>query len=385
MLLLRGLLVLAALCAAVHAQGAGKGRKEPAEDQRVIQKIRELTRELRELASKSPTGIPRASEQKRILAEIAKINHPQAVRVLVGFADEPEYGAVREDLLRILAEMPGADEAVVGRVMVAHIAPDDPARRIAREYLLQQALRWRRDEWPVALFYAVGAIEDKFLALQVMGRIDSEHTLECATRLAKDRSWSPDATGLMSCGTIATSVEHFEGPAAARLLLLLARDPRFTQTDASKVRDATRTWHETDLRTYVDLADLAHPDAMKRQETATFLGAVGIECARAPLVQVAFNRTEVPEVRAAAATALGGLRIAREDLAERLRALLSDPEPLVRAGAADGLGRLNVIQAIEALVSMLDGPFADQAKAALSRITGKPADTDWREWLRKGK
>jgi hypothetical protein len=382
--MLRCLFVFLALCAAVHAQGANRGKKEP-EDQRQLQRIRDLTRELRDLFSSSPSGIPRTSELKRILAEIAGINHPQAVRTLVALAEDGDYAPVQEDLLRALAELPNADEAVVGRLMRAHIAPDDPSRRIARDYLLQQALRRRKDEWPLALFYAVGALEDKFLALQVMGRIESDHTLECAARLVKDRSWSPDASGLISCGTIATSVERFEGPQAARLLLLLAKDPRFTAADQAKVRDATRTWHETDLRTYVNLADLSDRDPLKRQETATFLGAIGLESARAPLVRIAHNRSEAPEVRAAAATALGGLRIAREDLVEQLKPLLSDPVAAVRAGAVAGVGRLNVEQAIDALVSMVDGAYEAEARAALSRLTGLPTETDWKAWRRKGK
>jgi hypothetical protein len=381
----KGLLVLLALCLAVHAQGARRGGNKVPEDQRIIQKINDLNRELRELRSKSPSGIAKVSDLKRILAEIAKINHPNAVRALGAIADDAEYSAVREEVLLLLAEMPGADEAVVGRIMRAHIAPDDPARRIARDYLLQQAQRRRREEWPLALFYTVGATEDKFLALQVMGRIESEHTLECAARLANDRSWSPDSTGLVSCGTIATSVESFEGPVAAGLLLLLATDTRFTAADEGKVRDATRTWHETDLRTYVKILELTDRDALKRREMATFLGAIGLESARAPLVRVAFNKGEAPEVRAAAATALGGLRVAREDLVERLRTLASDPEPLVRNGAMEGLGRLNVIQAIEALVSMLDGPHANEARKALGRITNQPPETDWEAWFKAAK
>jgi len=378
------MLILAALCAAAHAQGGSRGAKPAPQRQQNAARIRELTRQLRETQAKAL--VPRASELKPLLVELAGIDDPQAVRVLASFADDPDYAVVREDILRLLVEMPNADEAVVGRVMCAHIAPADPARDIARTYLLRQAAHSRRDEYPFALFFfAGGPVEDKFLALQVMGRIASGHTLECAERLARDRSWSPDATGLVSCGTIAMSLERFEGQQAACLLLLLARDSRFRPADTDKVREATRAWRDTDLRNYVDLSGLTDRDALKRQEAATFLGLVGFESARAPLMRVAFNKREIPEVRGAAATALGGLRIAREDLAERLQVLLSDPEPLVRKGAAEGLGRLNVNQAAEALVSMLDGPFADEAKAALARITRLPAGTDWREWLRKGR
>jgi len=371
--------LLVGISAAAYAQGGAKAKE--LEEQKNIQKIRDLKGELRDLRSKSPSGMARVSDQVRIFREIAKINHGQAVRTLVGYVDEPEYAPAREDLLRILADIPGADEALVGRVMKEHIALEDPARGIAIKYLLEQAMRWRKDEFPHTIFCARMAIEDRFLALQVMGRIGSSHTVECAEMLARDKSWSPDDTGLVSCATIAKSVEDMEGPAAAQLLLTLTKDARFTQADGTRLREAMRTWKDTDLRKYVDLADLS--DREKRRSFATFLGVVGFEAARAPLVRVAFNRREAPEMRAAAATALGGLRIAREDLAQRLGTLLSDPERIVRDGAADGLGRLNVIQALQAVVSMLDGPHADEAKVDLARITGLPAETDWREWFRR--
>ena len=38
---------------------------------------------------------------------------------------------------------------------------------------------------------------------------------------------------------------------------------------------------------------------------------------------------------------------------------------------------------VQALVSMLDGPYAAEAREALSRFTGLPPETDWKEWLRK--
>ncbi len=379
----RTALVLVALCAltpeAVRAQGASKARELA--EQKLLQRIRELTRELRDLASKSPLGVARPTDQRRVLQELAKVDHPQAVRALVGYAEDPEYAPLREELLQILAAMPGADEAQVSRLMRDHMAPGDPARGIARGYLLQLAKRRRNDEWLDALF-DMGLVEDRFLALQAMGAVGSASALDRATTLAKDNSWKPDEGGLVSCGTIALSVKDAEGSEAARLLLLLTKDPRFGPADAQKLREATRLWHQTDLKTYVNLADLADPNPRKRLETATFLGAAGLETARAPLVRVAFNPRELPEVRAAAATALGGLRIAREDLAERLKTLLTDPEPAVRRGAADGLGRLMVKPAADVFVSMLDGPFAAETRAALSRLTGLPADTtDWKQWL----
>ena len=387
----RRLAILVALCAvapeAVFAQGANRGGQQQGgkareqEEQKQLQRIRELTRELRDLATKSPGGVARPNDQKKVLAELAKISHPQAARALIGYAEDPDYAALREELLQMIATAPGADEAQVSRLMREHMAHDDPARRIARDYLLGLAKRRRNDEWLDALF-DMGVI-DRFLAVKAMGDTCSANALDRAATLLKDKSWRGEPGGLVSCGTIAMSVRNAEGQQAAGLLLLLTKDPRFGPADAAMVREATRLWHQTDLRSYLNLADLCGRDALKRRDAATFLGAVGLEAARAPLVRVAFNAREVPEVRGAAAAALGGLHIAKEDLAERLKALLADPDPIVRRGAADGLGRLQSREAAEAFVSMLDGPFAAEIREALRRLTGLPAETDWRKWLPK--
>lgn len=374
--------ILAALCAlapeAARAQGANKAKETL--EQKQLQRIRELTRELRELPTKSPGGVARPSHQKRILAELAKVEHPQAIRALVDYAENPDYVQVREELLQILATTSGADEAQVSRLMREHMAQGDPARRIARDYLLALAKRRRNSEWLDALF-DLGSAEDRFLALQAMGAISSASVLDRGMTLLKDKAWKPDESGLLSCGTIALSARDAEGPQAARLLLLVTKDPRFGPADAAKVREATRLWHQTNLKSYVDFAELADKDARKRQEMATFLGTVGLEAARVPLLRVACNARELPEVRAAAASALGGLRIAKDDLAEQLKALLADAEPKVRRGAMEGLGRLMVRQSAEALVSMVGGPHDAEARGLLSRLTGLPAETDWKRWL----
>jgi HEAT repeat protein len=378
--LLSFLVVALCFAAPVHAQGANRSKAKETEEQRQLQRLRELTKELRDLPSKSPGKIARATDQKRIFAEIVKINHTQAVRFLIVCADDPTYAQLREELLRMLTVAPGADETLVAGLMRTHMAPDDPARRIARDYLLSLAKRRRKEDWLDGLFTG-GTIEDRFLALQVMGEIRSAAVVDCAVALQKDKGWRPDESGVVSCGTIALSLRDAEGEPAARLLLVLMKDPRFTPADAQRVREATRLWRQSDLRTYIRLADLADGDPRVRLETAAFLGTVGLEAARAPLVRVAFNRREAPDVRAAAATALGGLRIAKEDLAANLGVLLSDPEPLVRRGAQDGLGRLMVRPAVEAFVSMLDGPFGEEVRAALARLTDLPANTDWKKWL----
>ena len=383
--------VLLALCVlapeAVRAQGANRGGPQGAnkareqEEQKQLQRVSDLKRELRELPSKSPSGAARPTDQKRIFEELAKVNHPQAARVLIDYAEDPDYAGLREELLRILATAPAADEVQVSRVMRAHMGQEDPARGIARDYLIGLAKRRRKDEWLDYALFDSRVIEDRFLALQAMGDIDSANVLDRAMTLHKDKSWKADPGGLVSCGTIAMSVRNAEGPEAAGLLLLLAKDPRFGPADAVQVREATRLWHQTDLLSYVDIDALAARESLKRQEAATFLGGIGLEAARAPLVRVAFNVREAPEVRAAAAAALGGLRIAKEDLAEKLKPLLSDPEPLVRRGAADALGRLMVSQSAEALVSLVGGPHDAEARAALSRFTGLSPETDWKKWL----
>jgi HEAT repeat protein len=381
---LRILLSLCAFAAVSHAQGRPRdleGQKF-LQERKNLQRIRELVKELRELPSKSPAGIARPTDLKRIFSDLARINHPEAVRNLIDCAENAAYMHVREELLRILADAPGIDEVSVSALMRQHMANDAPARRIARDYLLAVAKRRGDVGWLAGLFDSGGPVEDRFLAVQAIGEVNPEAALVRATTLLKDRSWRPDETGLVSCATIALSVRRAEGPDAARLLLLLTRDPRFGPADAAALREATRLWRQSDLRTYVDLAALGAREIGTRRETAAFLGAVGLEAARAPLVRVAFNAREAPEVRSAAATALGGLRIAKEDLVEKLSLLLADPDASVRRGAADGLCCLMTRQAAETLVSALDGPGKDESRAALAAATGLLAETDWAEWLR---
>jgi hypothetical protein len=362
----------------VLAQGT-KGPRAQSAEEKVLEQIQQLVRELRDLPSKSPGGVARVTDQKRIFEQLARINHAHAVRTLTGFIDNPDFAHLREELLRLLAAIRGHDEQI-GRVMREHMAPGHPGRRIARDYLLAQARDRRLHEWLDALF-AMGTLEDKFLALEAMGDISSAAVLDCAAALAKDKSWRPEPGGVVSCGTLALALSHAEGQAAACLLLLLSKDPRFGPADAAKLREATRLWRETDLRAYLNLADLSSQDPIKREEAAALLGAIGLESARAPLVRVAMNRKELPEVRAAAASALGGLRIARSDLAEQLEALANDQDPVVRAGARAGLAKLMVRRSAQAFVSMLDGPFKEEVKAALSGLARLPPDTDWKAWL----
>jgi HEAT repeat protein len=215
-----------------------------------------------------------------------------------------------------------------------------------------------------------------------MGEIGSTGTLDAARRLARDPSWAPKANTAINCGTIAASLKDLEGAAAARLLLLLRKDARFTAADSEVLSEATRLWSRRDPREYVDIHELAQPDPDQRAETAAFLGAAGIEEARAPLARIARNPAEPPAMRATAAEALGGLMLARGDLAEMLGELAQVENSEIARGAVRGLGRLHVRQSAEQLVGLLDGPLAADARAALAKLTGLAPDTDWAVWLK---
>jgi len=355
----------------VHAQG----RKRPA----APDPLRDLQAAFRNLESKAPGFMPPKEEQMRILREVARLRSDTGLTWLIGLARDARYLHLHTDLLDLLAAEPGDSGAIAG-LMTEHMFPDDPSRRVARDYLLDRATRKSDADWINGL-YARGTLEDRFLALEAMGRIGSDATLRTATALMEDREWQPIPGTKVRCGTIARSLRLQEGPEAARLLLLLQRDERFAPTDAEAVREATRLWGRLDLRQYIEIDGLASPDAAVRLDTARFLGMARIEGARAPLLFVARNSAEEPQVRAAAAAALGRLRLARGDLAHELTALLPDPDPRVRSGAVEGLSYLRVRQAAAAVASLLGGPMAEDARAALVRMSGLPEATDWATWL----
>ena len=143
-----------------------------------------------------------------------------------------------------------------------------------------------------------------------------------------------------------------------------------------------RLWATGDLRDYVKISDLAHPDAVKRAESARFMGDASIEAARAPLLVLARNSGELVDVRAAAAEALGGLTIARGALTRDLARLLKDPKERVRQAAVAGLARLRVKDAVVVLVKLVGTPLEMHARAALAAAYAQEADQDWKEWLR---
>ena len=132
---------------------------------------------------------------------------------------------------------------------------------------------------------------------------------------------------------------------------------------------------------YIDVGDLGGDDVEKRKEMARFLGNAGIEAARLPLLKLAQQRAEDPALRAAAAEALGGMRLARVDLAVELGRLLRDENEEVRKAAVRGLARLKIRPAAERLVKELGGPLADEVRLALSRSHGRSPLADWGEWF----
>jgi HEAT repeat protein len=335
-------------------------------------------REWRKLDQKSGFGTQR-KQYVRLGQVIAKLGTRGAAQFLIPKTREPRHAVFHGNLLRLLAKhFPENDE--VEFLMQEHMALEDPYRDTARDYLLALARRIGDEAWLLDLF-SMGTVEDRFLALRDLGEISSPAALKCAESLARDRTWKPGGT-LINCGTIAAAVKDAEGQRAARLLLLLQRDPRFRPDDQLDLRGATRLWRHSDLRAFIELTDLASPDSVTRAETAAFMGQAGIESARAPLLRLALNRAEIGDVRAAAAKALGGLRIARGALVRRLRKLIADTDPDVRVSAIAGLSELRVHQAALALVDLLEGPYAKHAAAALEHLSGLPADTDWRAWVK---
>ena len=347
------------------------------QDRRQGDRLARYKLEWRKLDKKAGFGIQR-KQYVSLAEDIAKLGTPEAAQFLIQKTREPRYTRFHGALLRLLAKyFPENDE--VEFLMQEHMALEDRYRDDARDYLYALALRRRDEAWLLDLF-SMGTVEDRFLALRGLGELSSPAALKCAESLARDRTWKPGGP-LINCGTIAAAVKDAEGQRAARLLLLLQRDPRFRPTDQLALRSATRLWRHSDLRAFIELTDLASSDSVTRAETAAFMGQAGIESARAPLLRLAFNRAEVADVRAAAAKALGGLRIARGALVRRLRKLIADTDPDVRVAAIAGLGELRVHQAALALVDLLDGPYLRHAGEALEHLSGLPVDTDWRAWV----
>jgi len=358
----------------VGALGLAHAQSNP-----VAERVTELIRRFRELETR-PLA-PRKEDQVAILRELAHIDFHIATRFVIRVAEDPNYLGLREELLKILADVE-RDDTNINTLMRDHMTPDDPYRAIARDYLLKRAIRGNKEDWLVSLYSMGATTEDRFLALEALGRIGATSTLDIAWKLAEDGDWQPRADSIVKCGTIVQAVHDHEGPRAARLLLLIAKDKRFTAADRTVLREATHLWKQSDLRRYIDFRELVAGDALQRIDTALFLGRAGIEEARAPLLHLARNEIEPADLRAAAADSLGRLSIARGALSLQLRALLHDREPLVQLGAIEGLSRLGVRQAAVALSELANGgPLDNPARQALSRMTGLPPETDWIDWV----
>lgn len=326
-------------------------------------------------------SLPRRAQRMGLLRDIARIRNEKAMQFLVDVVRSPRHVDIEGDVMRLLAKV-GPDSGVVAAVFRERLRPNDPHRRRARDFLLARAEHKLDHNWLASMF-AGKHMEDRFLALKVMGNIGSMHTLRSVWTLLRDRKWTPESGTAVTCSTIAHAVRSFEGPEAARLLLLLHRDARFQATDRAALRDSTRLWASGHPRSYVRISDLAHPDAANRAESARFMGAAGIESARAPLLFLARNPSENAMVRAAAAEALGGLTIARGALARDLRRLLRDPEEKVRFAAVAGLGRLRVKTAAFVLADLIGTPLEKRALAALTTAYGEMAGDDWKYWIRE--
>jgi len=363
----------------VSALVAGVAGTVHAQDRKGTDRLQELKAQFRKLEGRHP-GIGENVERRRdILKQVAAMSDPAAMQFLVDVARNGRCSEFHAEVLQVLAEK-GLDLAQVAVLFQDLLVEGGPHRHLARTYLLARAVA-RQDDSFLAGLFVKGGIEDRFLALDAMGRLGSLATLSAAERLLADPDWRPREGTAVCCATIAAALRRAEGTPAAQVLLLLQRDPRFRPSDAYAVREATRLWSRRDLHSYVELKSLCDPDVAKRVEAARFMGNAGIEAARAPLLLIARDRTEHPAVRAAAAEALGGLRIARGDLASRLEWLLQDPDTEVRHGVLRGLARLGVRQAGEVLVDLLDGPLASDARAALTRAPAPPHDENWPAWL----
>ncbi len=314
-----------------------------------------------------------------VLQRILRLKEQGALEFLAGVVHDDGHDDLREDLLRLLAEE-RPDTAVVTELLKQQLdGPDNPQRRLARDLLLQ----WAKEKKDVSFALELmdkGTVADRFAALTLLGEVEHASTLQYAGRLLA-ADWDPDRAAGVTCGAVALSLARMEGREAARLLLLLQRSRRFMDRDTVAVRDATRLWHKPDLVSYIDVGDLGGDDVEKRKEMARFMGDAGIEAARLPLLKLAQQRAEDPALRAAAAEALGGMRIARVDLAVELGRLLRDENEEVRKAAVRGLARLKIRPAAERLVKELGGPLADEVRLALSRSHGRSPLADWGEWF----
>jgi len=359
------------LAAGLAKAGPGERARDP---------LDELRLEFRETNTRFRVSSARREAQVRILQRALRLRSDPALRWVITQMRAAQNIELQREALRLLAEeMPHNIEVV--RAYREFMAPEHALRPLARDFLLTWAVRRGERPWLLRLF-ETGDTEDRFLAIQSLARIAAPDTLACAWKLLDDPTWVVRPSTVVHCGTLASAVRRNEGEEAARLLLLLSRDPRFRPVDTAAVRQATRTWHYIDLTRYIEIKELAHPDGVRREMMARFMGRAGFEAARAPLLALATDLSERTKVREAATEALGGLLLARGHLAAQLARLLRDPEDDVRRAAIRALAQLRVTDAVAALLPMLDTPLEDEARKALAKHLKLPSDTDWGAWLK---
>jgi len=340
----------------------------------------ELRLEFRETNTRYRVFSHRREAQVRILQRALRLRTDAALRWVITQVRSADSIDLQRDALQLLAEE-APHRAEVIRAYREFMAPQHALRPLARTFLLVWAVRKGERPWLLRLFES-GDTEDRFLAIQSLARIAAPDTLACAWQLLDDPKWVVRPSTVVHCGTLASAVRRNEGEEAARLLLLLQRDPRFRTVDAVAIRQATRTWHYIDLTRYIDMKGLAHPDGVRREMMARFMGRAGFEAARAPLLALATERRERSKVREAATEALGGLMLARGHLASKLARLLNDREEDVQRAAIRALAQLRVKDAVAALLPLLDTPLGDEARKALAKHMKLPAATDWAAWLK---
>lgn len=341
--------------------------------------LNELRVEYREASTRNRVISVRRESQVRILKRALDLRTDEAIAWVLAMIRTAAGVDLQRDALRLLAEeVPHRDDVV--RLFREFVAPKHPLRPLARDFMLDWAIRKGERPFLLRLFES-GDTEDRFLAVQALGRIGAPESLECAWKLLENPRWIVRSSTVVHCGTLATAMRRHEGDEAARFLLLLQRDSRFRPDDAGALRQATRTWRYIDLTRYIDLKELSHPDGVRREMMARFMGRAGFEGARAPLLALAKNRRERVEVRAAATESLGWLRLARADLARELAVLLTDPKPEVRSAAIVALAHLGVKSAVAALLPQLKSESEAEIRAALAKQFQLPPETDWARWL----
>ncbi len=348
-----------------------------APDERAAEELRSLKERFHSVKKSVQDGILPRERRLAPLREIARLGTTEAEQFLIGIirrGDDELHGEVLKLLERFYD-----DSVLTADVFRGHLDARNPYRAMARSYLVRASKQNGDATWFENLF-AQNIGDDRFVALRGLGELRAKSTLRYAMELILDKTWEPDHRLATHCGTIATSVEDFEGPKAARVLLLLQRDPRFTKRDRPAFRDATRLWRERHLERYIRIELLAAPDRAERIDAARFMGKAKIEKARAPLTAIARNPNEDVIVRSAALEALGGLELSRPATVEFLARYAKGTDATLRAGAIRGLSQLRTRAAAKLLVELLDGVGEPSARAALVEIAGEPVG-DWRAWL----